>query len=78
MVRQNENAEASPTRMLCNCWPAESAGGFQSGTTHSTTACSSLCKNIVTLGGHKKNIMNTPGALTDNFQWLLPVPRKQS
>lgn len=22
--------------------------------------------------------MNATGALTDNFQWLLPVPRKQS
>lgn len=37
---------------------------------------SSLWKNRVTMGEHKKNIMNATGALTDNFQWLLPVPRK--
>jgi len=78
VVRQIEDVEASPSRILCNCWPAEITHGFQAETTNCTTACSSLWKNMVTVGGHKKNIMNATGALTDNFQWLLPVPRKQS
>lgn len=78
VVRQNQDVEASPTRVLCSCWPTESTSGFQAGTTNCTTACSSLWKNIVTVRGHKKNIMHATGTLTDNFQWLLPVPRKQS
>lgn len=50
----------------------------QAVTTDIFVVCSSLWKNIVTVGEHKKNIMNATGALTDNFQWLLPVPRKQN
>lgn len=77
MVRQNEDVEASPTRILCNCWPAESTSDSQARTTNYMAVCSSLWKNRVTVEGHQKNIMNATEALTDNFQLLLPVPRKQ-